>query len=302
MSRTISIQNTHNTDRMKRFIGRCVPVTRAMMVAVAATWIPHNPAYPANDIVNATPPGSVVRWPGEGLEECGMGSAAWLPMSNSCWYPIDLLVQQSTIQLHRTRHGERESLTITIGPYPYPEQRLTVAPEMANPPAEQLDRIRRENTRVSALWWSGAPPVFTLPLAPPIDPLPEFRSFGSRRVLNGEPKNPHSGVDLSAPKGTPVRAAAAGTVVLTGTHYFSGNSVFVDHGDDLVTMYFHLDRIDVGQGDPVDRGQTLGTVGSTGRATGPHLHFGIRWHGARIDPAILLMDPESIPKTGKDPL
>ncbi len=223
-------------------------------------------------------------------------------MNNACWYPIDLLLHESTIQLDRTRRGIRESFTIRVGQYPYPEQRLTVAPEMAAPPPEQLDRIEREIALVSVLWWSGAPPMFTLPLAPPIDPLPEFRSFGSRRVLNGEPKNPHSGVDLSAPTGTPVRAAAAGTVVLTGTHYFSGNSVFVDHGDDLITMYFHLDHIDVKQGDTIDRGQTVGTVGSTGRATGPHLHFGVRWHGARIDPAVLLMDPESIPKTGPDPL
>ncbi len=231
-----------------------------------------------------------------------MEGASWRPINDTCWYPIDLLAPKSAIRLDRTRGGIQESRSIRVGAYPYPEQRLSVAPEMASAPPEQLDRIRRESAQVKTLWRSDAPPVFTLPLAPPIESQPEFRSFGSRRVLNGEPRSPHSGVDLSSPTGTPVRAAAAGTVVLVGEHYFSGNSVFIDHGDNLITMYFHLDHIDVEQGETVARGRKVGTVGSTGRATGPHLHFGVRWHGARVDPAILLMEPESIPKVGPDPL
>lgn len=302
MSLSMPTQNVNRSDSLRRMASRRFRVTQAMSIACVAVFVSPYPVLADSDVVNPVAPGSVVRWPGDDLENCGMGGSSWHPYHGACWYPIDLLVQESMIRLDRTRRGIPESLSIQIGPYPYPEQRLTVATEMANPPAEQLDRIQRESALVRALWRSGAPPVFTLPLAPTIDPPPDFRSFGSRRVLNGEPKNPHSGVDLSAPTGTPVRAVAAGTVVLTGAHYFSGNSVFIDHGDDLITMYFHLDRIDVEQGETVDRGQTLGTVGATGRATGPHLHFGIRWHGARIDPAILLMDPESIPKAGPDPL
>jgi murein DD-endopeptidase MepM/ murein hydrolase activator NlpD len=173
---------------------------------------------------------------------------------------------------------------------------------MVHPPADQLDRIRRERELVNGLWRSGEEAVFSLPFTPPLDPMPELRNFGSRRVFNGEPRSPHSGADLSAPVGTPVFAAAAGTVVLTGSHYYSGGSVFIDHGDDLVTMYFHLDRVDVGNGERVVRGQRIGAVGATGRVTGPHLHFGVRWHGARIDPAVLLADPEKTPNVDEEPL
>ncbi len=182
-----------------------------------------------------------------------------------------------------------------IGTYPYPVQHLSVAPEMTDPPADQALRIRRESRRVEAVWTSGGPPVFELPLDPPIIPLPDARSFGARRIFNGEPRSPHGGVDLSAPTGTAVRAAAAGTVVIAASHYFSGNSVFIDHGDDLITMYFHLDRILVAEGDRVAPGEVIGTVGATGRVTGPHLHFGARWHEARIDPMVLLADRQEPP-------
>jgi murein DD-endopeptidase MepM/ murein hydrolase activator NlpD len=87
-------------------------------------------------------------------------------------------------------------------------------------------------------------------------------------------------------------------VAIAADHYFSGKSVFIDHGDGLVTMYFHLDRIDVRAGESVERGQVIGTLGSTGRVTGPHLHFGVRWHGARVDPTVLLGDPTRVPEVG----
>lgn len=239
-------------------------------------------------------PGSVVRWPGRGIERCQLGDREWPPWADACWFPIDLLQEQGPLTLHRTRDGSRERLTVTVAGYPYPVQHLKVAPEMADPPPDQLDRIRREKDRAAAVWELGGPRRFELPLRPPLEPLPEARSFGSRRVFNGQPRDPHSGADLSAPKGTPVVAADRGRVVIAASHYFSGNSVFIDHGDDLVTVYFHLDRVDVREGEAVQRGQIIGTVGSTGRVTGPHLHFGARWHGARIDPTLLLGDPDTV--------
>jgi Peptidase family M23 len=246
----------------------------------------------------AVSPGGVVRWSGHGIESCRLADLEWKPWADACWYPIDLLQEPGALTLRRTRRGASERFTVTVAGYPYPVQHLKVAPEMTNPPPEQLERIRRESERTSAVWWAGTPLAFQLPLRPPLEPLPEARSFGSRRVFNGEPRDPHGGVDLSAPKGTPVMAAERGRVVIAANHYFSGNSVFIDHGDDLVTVYFHLDRIDVIEGDAVERGQVIGTVGSTGRVTGPHLHFGARWHGARIDPTLLLGDPGRVPEIG----
>ena len=98
------------------------------------------------------------------------------------------------------------------------------------------------------------------------------------------PRSPHTGADYAANQGTPVLAAEAGTVRLAEEHFFSGNSIFIDHGDGLVSMYFHMHELFVSPGDRVTRGAVIGTVGSTGRSTGPHLHFGLRWRGARIDP------------------
>src|SRR5262249_52417398 len=112
--------------------------------------------------------------------------------------------------------------------------------------------------------------------------------FGARRIINGKPRAPHGGADYSVALGTPVVAANAGRVALVGEYFFPGRLVAVDHGLGLHTLYFHLDTVAVSEGERVDRGQTLGTVGATGRATGPHLHFGAQLGGARIDPAALL--------------
>jgi murein DD-endopeptidase MepM/ murein hydrolase activator NlpD len=112
--------------------------------------------------------------------------------------------------------------------------------------------------------------------------------FGARRVINGRPRAPHSGSDFAAAVGTPVVAANRGRVVLTGEFFFPGRLVVLDHGLGLYTLYFHLDTIAVAEGQLVARGEPLGTVGMTGRATGPHLHFGAQMGTARIDPAALL--------------
>lgn len=295
-------------DRRDRSSARCTGLRIAVLALAfvlrgladgnAADSSPAGARAGASAAAPTVIPGSVVRWPGHGIESCWLGDLEWKPWADACWFPIDLLQEPGSLTLHRTRGGSSEQLTVTVAGYPYPVQHLKVAPEMAEPPPEQLDRIRRENDRTAAVWNLGGPRRFELPLRPPLEPLPEARSFGSRRVFNGQPRDPHSGADLSAPKGTPVVAADCGRVVIAGNHYFSGNSVFIDHGDDLVTVYFHLDRVDVREGEAVERGQIIGTVGSTGRVTGPHLHFGIRWHGARIDPTQLLGDPDTVQEIG----
>ena len=232
-----------------------------------------------------------MRWPGDDLGSCAMGERSWAPFDGACFYPIDLLQKEGPLTLARTRNGVRETTRVRVGSYDYPVQKLTLPRDEVELSPEALARVRRESREIARLWGRSGPRRFTLPLHPPLDPLPDGGRFGSRRVINGLPRSPHSGTDFRAPAGEPVLAAAAGTVALVGDHFFGGRSVFVDHGDGLISMYMHLSRVDVAEGDSVKRGQPVGAVGSSGRATGPHLHFGLRWHRARVDPALLLGDP-----------
>jgi hypothetical protein len=265
-----------------------------LAVAISRPLLSAEPVDPL-----AVDPGTLVRWPGHGSHSCFIGEDEWPAIDDTCWYPIDILTADGPLVLGRIRDGATEHTTVHVAPYPYPEQRLTVDPEMVHPPDDQLERIRMEAERVAALWHRPGPPRFTLPLTPPLRPLPDGRSFGSRRVLNDEPRSPHSGVDFSCVTGTPVFGVADGIVVLADEHYFAGKSIYVDHGDQLVSMYFHLSEISVAEGDAVTAGDTIGAVGATGRATGAHLHFGIRWHGARIDPRVLLGSPSKITTIGE---
>ncbi len=242
------------------------------------------------------PPGGLVRWPGPQLERCGRGAAGWSPIDGACWYPIDLLEKAGPVEVWRQIGGARESAVVRVADYPYPVQHVTLADDSkVNLSAADAARAAREASRVGALWSRDGPRRFSLPLAPPLGDLPAGGRFGSRRFFNDQPRSPHSGADFAADAGTPVRSVDAGTVVLAGDLFFSGKSVFIHHGDGLISMYFHLSELAVAEGEEVARGQRLGEVGATGRATGPHLHFGIRWRGARIDPALLLGDVGALP-------
>jgi murein DD-endopeptidase MepM/ murein hydrolase activator NlpD len=218
---------------------------------------------------------------------------AFEPLGGACYYPVDLLHAPGPLTLERRRGDQRETRTVQVSRFDYPTQKLTLPRDKVDLSKEDLARVERESREVARLWKSARPRRFELPLLAPLDPLPAGGRFGHRRIINGQPRSPHGGADYTAAAGTPVRAPADGTVVLVADHFFAGRSVFLDHGDGLVTMSFHLDRVDVAPGQEVLRGDRIGAVGATGRVTGAHLHFGARWRGARVDPAQLLA-PSSI--------
>ncbi|MBI4638219.1 MAG: M23 family metallopeptidase [Candidatus Rokubacteria bacterium] len=179
--------------------------------------------------------------------------------------------------------------TLHIRPRDFPVERLTLPPAMVDLDPETERRALGEAERLRTLFrmltserlWRGR---FTRPVAG----SEPGSGFGARRIINGQPRAPHGGTDYAAPLGAPVVAANSGRVVLVAEYFFPGRLVVLDHGFGLYTLYFHLDAVSVTEGDLVDRGQPIGTVGATGRATGPHLHFGVQVGTARVDPARLL--------------
>jgi murein DD-endopeptidase MepM/ murein hydrolase activator NlpD len=250
---------------------------------------------PAPGPFAAVVPGGVVRWTGAALSLCGDARETWKPVGGACYYPVDLGVEAKELEVFRERLGARETATLRILPPPYAEESLEVDPRKVKLSAKDLARVERERKEVAPVFSLRTEPAFALPFSPPLAKAPAPRNFGTRRVFNGEPRSPHGGADFRAATGTPVLAAEKGLVVLVANHFFAGRSVFVDHGGGLVSMYMHLSATKVRAGQRVARGDVLGLSGATGRVSGPHLHFGLKWRGARVDPALLLGDPAKLP-------
>ena len=170
----------------------------------------------------------------------------------------------------------------------FPVRALKVDPALVNPPAEMGARIVREAAELQQLWrQSSAERLWSGPFVPPVASTVASR-FGARSVFNGQARSPHSGADFPSPTGAPIAAPNAGRVVLARELYFSGNTVILDHGLGLFSFLAHLSVIGVHEGDSVVTGQEIGKVGATGRVTGPHLHWGVRVGGARVDPIAVL--------------
>jgi murein DD-endopeptidase MepM/ murein hydrolase activator NlpD len=185
-------------------------------------------------------------------------------------------------------NGTRRSVSITVKPKRYAEQRLTVAPGHVDLAPENRARHEREyeHQKQVITTFSNAPPASLL-MQPPVAG-PRSSSFGLRRFFNGQARNPHSGMDIAAPAGTPVVAPLSGKVIDVGDYFFSGQTVWLDHGAGLLSMFCHLSAAFVAVGDVVAAGQKLAAVGATGRVTGPHLHWGISLNRTMVDPALFL--------------
>jgi murein DD-endopeptidase MepM/ murein hydrolase activator NlpD len=239
-----------------------------------------------------------VRWSVPGTKRCAMGVRSWAALQETCYYPIDMLHALGSVRVSRQGVGPSKfaNITVVASPHDSVDIELGDIPQ-AHPSPADLRRNARDQTLVSKIWTQREGPArFTLPLGAPATPLPEAKGFGAKWIFTRTPESSeiHSGVDYALAAGTPVVALADGTALLAEDLFFTGKAVFIDHGNGLVGMYFHLSEIKVQAGQDVKKGEILGLVGSTGRVTGPHLHLGVRWHDARIDPQALLDDPAKI--------
>ena len=212
--------------------------------------------------------------------------------ANGAWQAVvglPLALEAGEQQLDISDRGTARTVVFHVLPKQYETQYLTLANKrQVDPTAEDLKRIAREqalSNHAFATWSEVLADDlrFDLPASGRLSSV-----FGLRRFFNNQARQPHSGLDIAAPEGAPVQAPAAGTVIETGNYFFNGNTVFIDHGQGLVSMYNHLSRIHVKKGTRVARGQRIGAVGKTGRVTGAHLHWTVSLNNARVDPMLFL--------------
>jgi murein DD-endopeptidase MepM/ murein hydrolase activator NlpD len=200
-------------------------------------------------------------------------------------YPLELTAEQAT---NKTTLTFTRTFAVARAQYPQVKVELTVEKKFTEPSPEQQEQIA-EGVKIKQDYLSRVTPTrewdgsFTAPADAAISDV-----YGSQRIFNGEAQRPHWGLDFRVPTGTPVAAMNQGTVLLARFMYFEGNCVVIDHGQGLLTLYFHLSEFKVKEGDEVKRGQVVGLSGGTGRATGPHLHVAVRWQGTYLDPASLI--------------
>ena len=277
-------------------------IVAALFAAVCAGWVPlvvaqdvvpaapvpqeERVVFPASVpqgalVFGKVPPGSQVRYRERLLRATGYGTVA-LGVGRDETGPLKVDVTLPS--------GRVEPVSIAVTPRDWPVEHVNgVPPKTVNPPPEIAARIQREQALVTAARERDDERTdFALPFQWPVQGRISGR-FGNARVYNGQPGAGHSGMDIAAPDGTPVRAPAGGVVTFASPDlYLTGGTVLLDHGHGVSSNFLHLSRIDVKVGDRIEPGQVIGAVGATGRATGPHLHWGMNWFDTRIDPLLVL--------------
>ncbi|USV58582.1 M23 family metallopeptidase [Aeromonas encheleia] len=205
------------------------------------------------------------------------------------WIAIVGIPLKSATGPHSLAVNDGRRLSFLVQPKHYREQHIKLKNgRQVNPLAEDMVRINRELAEQTQAYQTFSPTqpsnlLFDKPVQGPLS-----SPFGLRRFFNGEERNPHSGLDFAVGAGTPIKAPAAGKVILIGNYFFNGNTVFVDHGQGLISMFCHMSKVDVKLGQSLPRGGIVGRVGATGRATGPHMHWNVSLNDARVDPAIFI--------------
>nr|WP_312767903.1 M23 family metallopeptidase [Pseudoxanthomonas mexicana] len=232
-------------------------------------------------VFGKVPPGSQVRYRERLLRATGYGTVAFgVGRDETGTLKVDVTLPS----------GRMEPVSIAVTPRDWPVEHVNgVPPKTVNPPPEIAARIQREQALVTAARERDDERTdFARPFQWPVQGRISGR-FGNARVYNGQPGAGHSGMDIAAPDGTPVRAPAGGVVTFASPDlYLTGGTVLLDHGHGVSSNFLHLSRIDVKVGDRIESGQVIGAVGATGRATGPHLHWGMNWFDTRIDPLLVL--------------
>ncbi|GAB4005213.1 hypothetical protein GCM10028808_04550 [Spirosoma migulaei] len=244
--------------------------------------------------------GEVARWAGNCLR-CSFEKRAWSAVNGTCYYPVDMDMKPGSYTIsRRTTGGKLETATIHVTTKACVQEDIKNFPkkEYVNVSPQNQSRAAKEAAIVNPLIRYKAtvrPAVFDLPVGKPASPLPKGEgNFGACRTFDGQPRDRHTGQDYPVELGESVLSVGNGRVLLAANQFYSGNAVYIDHGNGLISEYFHLKSYSVKPNQTVTKGQKIGLVGETGRVTGPHLHFGVRWHGACINPGFLLIDPSDM--------
>jgi len=249
--------------------------------------------------------GEVARWPGIAAKSCVLGAKKYPAVDSVCYYPFDVEARPGRYAIAAVdQDGKLHHAVAIVGKVERPKVDINLPDDTyINISPENQKRALLEREAVLKLFAAKIEaPRFSLPLGAPAKPLPKNENdFGSLRTFNGKIESQHTGRDYPVNEGSPIRAIADGTVVLAEEHFLTGNSVYIDHGDGMVSTSFHMSAIAVQPGDQLKRGDVIGKVGGTGRASGAHLHLGIRWLAARVDPQPLLDSPLQLHDVGDNP-
>ena len=252
---------------------------------------PHAQTLPSFDSV----PGGVAVVPIEDQARPDVyynGNRVMVLGSSGDWRALVGLPLSTRPGIHRleVRHGDSKAVyDFDVVDKKYEVQRITIKDKRkVNPLPVDMKRINKESAlirKAKAAWTArdNIPLALDWPVHGPLS-----STFGLRRFFNDQPRRPHAGLDIAVPQGTPIKAAAAGRIISTGNFFFNGNTVFIDHGQGLITMYCHMERIDVKPGQEVDQGAVIGTVGHTGRVTGAHLHWSVLMNQTMVDPTLFV--------------
>ena len=244
-------------------------------------------------VADATAPAPVVTRDGMRVwvteHRVGKGAPGWYAVVG---IPLATTPGQQTLNVNDrgADRGTDRTVSFKVTGKKYPVQKLTFTNKrMVEPNPDDVARIERESKHLAQVkrTWRDVPNTdarFQLPAKGPLS-----SQFGLQRVLNGKPRSPHAGLDVAVPSGTPINSAAGGVVLDTGDYYFSGNAVWIDHGNGLLSFYCHLNEIKVRAGDRVEKGQLIGLSGMTGRATGPHLHWSVLLNAVMVEPTLFLV-------------